>query len=435
MTTPQHTERTIGLFGTVLTLVGFLIGASIYILPGQLAALAGPGVILAYLFGGVMAFFACLLAAQIGVVISRSGGSFYAISNLISPMAGFVSLWLLLIAICVATALVASGFANYWLVYFPAWDPTAIAVGIVLLFCIINVLGTRISVMSQSLMTLLFLTAMAVFSVAGITTMDRSNLVPFLPAGFGSVLSAMIPAYFSWTGFTVLIEIGGEIKDPGTNIFRALMIGFVIVLVFYVGVCLALVGTMPWYTLGDFNAPVSAAAERLLPSWLANFITLSALLASATSVNGIVLAYSRDIYAMARQRLFPEALAKLTDSHAVPARAIVTFTALAVMFILMGGTITDYAIITVIAFMIIQIALAVAVLRIPMLMPTEYETSSFKLSVPMIRLSAGVVILSSLGFLFRALADDPQKGLIVLLVLSSGWVWYHFRLRYLARIK
>lgn len=55
MTTPQHTERTIGLFGTVLTLVGFLIGASIYILPGQLAALAGPGVILSYLFGGVMA--------------------------------------------------------------------------------------------------------------------------------------------------------------------------------------------------------------------------------------------------------------------------------------------------------------------------------------------------------------------------------------------
>jgi APA family basic amino acid/polyamine antiporter len=265
--------------------------------------------------------------------------------------------------------------------------------------------------------------------------MDRSNLVPFLPAGFGSVLSAMIPAYFSWTGFTVLIEIGGEIKDPGRNIFRALMIGFVIVLVFYIGVCLALVGTIPWYTLGNFNAPVSEAAELLLPSWLANFITLSALLASATSVNGIVLAYSRDIYAMARQRLFPEALAKLTDRHAVPARAIVTFTAVAVMFILMGGTITDYAIITVIAFMIIQIALAVAAIRIPVLMPAEYEASSFKLSVPMIRLSAGVVIVSSLGFLLKALADDPQKGLMVLLVLSSGWVWYHFRLRYLARIE
>lgn len=430
--TPQHTERTIGLFGSVLTLIGFLIGASIYILPGQLAAIAGPGVILAYLICGGMAFFACLLAAQIGCVISRNGGSFHAISNLISPMVGFVSLWLMLAGVCVATALIAKGFANYWLVYFPSWNSTAVAIGIVLLFCIINMVGTRISVVSQSLMTLLFLAAMAVFSIAGIADMDKSNLVPFLPTGFDSVLSIMVPAYFSWIGFTILIEIGGEIKDPGKNILRSLMIGFVVVLVFYTAVCVALVGTLHWETLKNTTAPISEAAELLLPSWLANFITVSALLASATTINGILLAYSRDIYAMAKQRLFPVGLANLTENHAVPARAILTITTIVVMLILTGGTIIGYASIAVTAFLLIQIALAVVAIRIPSHMPKEYRASSFRLSLPLIWFSAGVVILSSLGFLLKALADGPEKGLMLMLILVLGWLYYNFRIRYLA---
>ena len=433
MSHPQHTERTIGLGGTLMTLVGFLIGASIYILPGQLAAQVGPGVLLSYLLGGIMAFFTCLVAAQVGCVVCRSGGSFHAISSLVSPTAGFVVLVLILIAVFLATALVAYGFANYLSAYFPGISKLGFALTIILLFGGINVLGTHFSVLSQTIMTLLFLTVTAIFFVTGIFKMDTTRLTPFMPLGLGATLSAMIPAYFSWTGFTVLIELGGEIKDPGRNIPRSLLIGFVIILVFYLGVCLALVGNIPWQELGDSNAPITDAAQLILPTWLANLVTLMALLAAATSINGMVLAYSRDIYAMAKTRLLPESLAQLTDRHAIPARAVVVFTALSLAATLVGAKITDYAIVVVMSVMIIQIALAVAALRIPSRMAAEYYASSFRIPVPLLRICCVIVILSSLAFLAIGMWDSLSKGVLVAAALLMAWVYYRWRLSFLAK--
>jgi basic amino acid/polyamine antiporter, APA family len=433
LTEAQHTERSIGLWGAVMTFVGLIIGASIYILPGQLAATAGPSVILAYLLGGVMAFFTCILAAQIGSVITRSGGGFHAITTLISPMVGFVCMWLVLVAVVLVSALVALGFADYLRVYFPQLNQLPVALSLVGLFCIINIVGTRASIISQSAMTVVFLLAMAVFIAAALLEVELTNLIPFMPAGLDGMMMAVVPAYIAWTGVTVLIEIGGEIKDPAKNVPRALMIGFIIVVVFYISVCIALVGVVPWDTLGQYDAPVVAVAERVLPGWVVNFITLSALLASATSLNSLMLAYPRDVYAMSRQGLFPALLGKLSGVHAVPANAVIVVSIFIAMAIMMGGAITDYASMAVMAILLVQVVLAVAVTRIPRVMPEQYSVSSFRLSGTTIRVSAVVVTLSSLGLVIGAAIDDPAKGLFLVGLTVVGSAYYALRVRYLAR--
>jgi APA family basic amino acid/polyamine antiporter len=75
--------RSIGTTGLVVTIVGLVIGISIFILPGSLAATAGPGVIISYLIAGVMALFSCVVAAQIGVLFPVSGAGFICISNML----------------------------------------------------------------------------------------------------------------------------------------------------------------------------------------------------------------------------------------------------------------------------------------------------------------------------------------------------------------
>ena len=73
----EGVERRIGLPGAVFTLVGYVIGASIFILPGQLAADVGPGAFVSYLIAGVLAALGSVVAAQIGsalpVRMSASG--------------------------------------------------------------------------------------------------------------------------------------------------------------------------------------------------------------------------------------------------------------------------------------------------------------------------------------------------------------------------
>ena len=431
MDNAQHTERSIGLWGAVMTLVGLVIGASIFILPGQLAGIAGPSVIVAYLVGGLMAFFTCLIAAQIGCIISRSGGSFHAITDIISPTVGFLVMWATILAVVLACALVSLGFADYLQVYFPGVAKLPAALGLVVIFCVINIAGARASVFSQTAMTAIFLVVTAVFIVAGLHSMNTDNLVPLLPLGLPGLTAIIVPAYFSWTGVTMLMEIGGEIKNPTKNIPLSVFIAFAIILVFYIGVCVALVGTIPWEDLGQHSAPVAAAAELLLPGWMVSAITLSAVLAAATSLISLLLADPRDLYAMSKQGLLPAFLGQLRGPHAVPANAVLVMALITVAALFTGGKIIDFASIAVIAFMLLQIILAVALVRLPMKMPEEYQNASFRLPIPLIWFCAAFVALSSLAFLIKSVMDDPGKSLFFVVFMLVGWIYYLLRLRYL----
>ena len=59
-------ERRIGLWGAVATLVGYVIGASIFVLPAQLLPSTGAGVILSYLVAAIPAIFTCVAGAVVG---------------------------------------------------------------------------------------------------------------------------------------------------------------------------------------------------------------------------------------------------------------------------------------------------------------------------------------------------------------------------------
>ena len=86
---PLHLERSIPLSGAIFTLIGYIIGGSIFILPGELAAQAGPGVFLAYLLASGIALFVCVIAAQIGNAFPVSGANYVAVSTVLSPFWGF----------------------------------------------------------------------------------------------------------------------------------------------------------------------------------------------------------------------------------------------------------------------------------------------------------------------------------------------------------
>src|ERR1700677_4071630 len=97
----------------VANIVGVVVGIAIFILPGQLAATAGPAVLVSYVIAGLIAGFACAVAARIGRAFPVSGASFVAVSRLLSPMLGFLIVWMMLVAITLGIALLSMGFAAY----------------------------------------------------------------------------------------------------------------------------------------------------------------------------------------------------------------------------------------------------------------------------------------------------------------------------------
>jgi len=419
--------------GAVYTITGFVIGVSVFILPGKLAGMAGPGLMVAYVIAGVLALFSCLVAAQLGVLVPAEGGTFVVIARLLSPFAGFLVVWQLVASTILATALLAYGFADYFVLLVPEAGRMAVAMAVVALFGGLNLAGARAVIRVQGALVIWFLLALGLFVGIGLFHIEAQNLTPLAPRGAGSVLKAATIAYFSFAGFAILMEIGGEIRRPARNIPLALAISLGLVMVAYLGVSLVLVGMVSWRDLGAMAAPVAGVAALMMPGWMLTGLSLAVLAAAATTINGLILAYPRDLLAMARVGAFPAALARLSPRHGGPTGAIVLFTGLCLVVIGFGATIEDYAVMAVFGLMFQQIMFAWSLVRAPRLLAARFAGAQFRLPPPLLYGAALALAVISLAFVAISVVESPKIALGAGVILALGALYYGLRQRQMAR--
>lgn len=417
-------ERTIGLWGAVATLVGYVIGASIFVLPAQLMPSAGPGVFVAYLLAAIPAVFNCVVGAVIGSTLPVSGATYHVALRTISRFAAFAVVWSMLIAVFVGVALVAYGLADYWRFFAPSASLRTTAIVVVLAFGLLNLTNVNLTVGIQAAMVVGFLIVLLAFGVGGVTKGNWSQLTPLFPNGGGAVIAAAIPAYFSFGGLQVIIDIGGEVRDPMRVIPRSLFISFAIIAVVYSLVVLALPLLVPWNDPGVANAAMGRAAERIFPSWFARALVIGALLAAATSINGILLTQARDVKALAQDGWLPRFLAAESGRSGGPSRAVMFLTVLTTGGVLLGATIREYAIVAAIAMMVVQLVLGIAAWRIPSRMAAEYGTAGFRLRPAAHRVACGGLIASSLLWLVVGAAQSRRATGLFLLLSGVGVLYF-----------
>lgn len=426
-------QRKIGLGGAVFTLIGYIVGASIFILPGQLAGLAGPAVVVAYLLASIPALVSCLIAAQVGAMLPVSAADYVFSSVVLHPFLGFLKVWTSTIALLVGVPLLAYGFADYFAFFLPGANRVLVAVTVVVVLMVINLLGLRTSVRTQMFMVAIFVTALLTFGIGGLFYVDWSLLTPVAPNGFDSVLSAAVPAFYSYSGFAVIVVIGEEIRNPGRTVPLTLAITFVIVATIYTLVTIVLPGLVPWEQLGTMVAPMSSASRLFLPEWFATFITLSALMAAATSINALILTTSRSFFALARNRIYPAMLTHLSRSTREPNRAIVLVVAITLIGIALQGEIIQYASVSTIGAMFYGIVWSIALIRMPVMLPEHYRSAAFRLSLPVIWVVAGIQICVSALFLYIGVRNNPEPSFVYLILVLIGATYYFARQHHLAR--
>ncbi len=432
---PLHLERNISLGGAIFTLIGYIIGGSIFILPGELAAQAGPGVFLSYLLASGIALFVCVIAAQIGNAFPVSGANYVAVSTVLSPFWGFLVAWMSLIAVTLAIPPLALGLADYLALFVPALveHRLAVALAAVLLMTGVNMFGVRAAVWMQTFMVLVFMAVLLVFGLGGLANLRSENLDPFLPMGWGAVLAAAVPAYYSYSGFFVLTSIAGEVKDPKRNIPLALAVGFVAILVTYQAVTLAVPGLLSFEELGDTQAAVATASEVFLPQGMANVVAFGALLAIGTSINGLILAKSRDLFALARDRVFPHALSTVSVRYGSPNAALIFVAVIAVGALLFQRSFSEYAFMSVLCIMVGQILAGVTVLTLPQRGAAYFARAAFQLrGAPRVFWSVGL-ILGSAFFIAVGIGTNARAGGLFVVICTVGGLLYLWRKRHLGK--
>ena len=394
-------HRQVGLMGATATVGGFVIGTSIFVLPAQLAGTAGPAVVASYGIACCIALLLCLVTAELGCRLPVNGGSFVVVAQHVGEAPAFLLMWTMILSVAIGMAAVAVGLANYFADLLPSVPPKFVAVTFVVVFIALNMIGLRTAVWTQALLTAAFLLAKGLFLATAWIPFQSGRLVPFMPNGILAMLAAIVPAYFSFGGFSVLLEIGGDIQNPRRNVPLAIGLSFLLVLAMYIAVPLLLVGGLPWQVLPDLAAPALTLIEPVTPAWLSAIVRIGILGGAVTAINAVLLGYSRSLAAIASAGFLPEVLARSGGRRGQPQAAILAIGAVTVLSIAAGASITQYAVVFVVAFLAQQVLLGLSLLSVagvgrPAVLPDWLSRSA-----------AFVLITVSLMLLVAALWSDP----------------------------
>lgn len=421
-------KRNIGLLGAISIIVGLIVGAGAFVLPGTLAGSAGPSAFLAILVAAVPAVFVGLFNAQLGSALPVTGGNYVYISRLVSPRYGFLIAWMFIVQAIAATTLVATGFSGYLslLVDVPGW---AANVGLVALFLLINIVGLRAAKRVQIAMVAFILGAILLFVVPGLTATSGENYRPLFPEGMSPFFAAIGSFYFSYIGITAITELGGEIKNPKRTLPLALGISIGLAAVLYTALVFTLVGVENWQQLGQMDAAVAETSQLFLPAWMTTLVTLGAIVAIATTINATFAALSRTIMRAGQEGALPKPFGRRNERFGTPLYALMLIGIPSLVLVGLDPGLPFVSTVSVLVILLTNFLLGIALYRLPDVYPTKYRNADLQISELVLKILVAIGLAITFAFAVMTAIGSLVGTAMTVAWLVLGLGVYVFRRR------
>lgn len=348
--TTVRLARELTLLDATLLGVGALVGGGIFVLPGLAAGLAGPGVWLALALNALVTIPTVLVYAELSSGFHDAGGGYLWVKEALGRGLGFLGGWMSWFSHAVACGVYALASSAYllWLLgrygLLPALDHELLiklgAVGITLLFVLLNVRGVRQAARAENLVTTIVLAVLAVFLAFGILQivqrpagLEELHLFSpeMLPNGVVGLFLAMGLTFIAFEGYEIVAQASEEVRKPERNVPRACILSVAIVtplLVLVAIVAMAAVtppvGQATWQWLGGHGElALVEAAEQFVPLGIGGLIVLvGAMLSNITALNSTIYSSSRVSFAMGRAGVLPRAFSAVDARRQTPATSI-----------------------------------------------------------------------------------------------------------------
>jgi APA family basic amino acid/polyamine antiporter len=416
--------------------IGFMIGGGVFVFSGIVFRITGPALPLAYALAIIPVFISMLPLAMLGSAIPTTGANYRYPSRMISPGLAFVGVWIYAWASFFGQIpLYAIGCARYAQAFMPSVSPTLLAVSLVTVCYIVNLLGVKLAAQLQGLLVIILISALIYYAGSGLAVLNPSNFSPIMPNGPASLALGTALLTFTYFGANGIIEIGGEIVNPGKVIPRAFIIAFAIVLFIYVAVAVGTVGAVPPDFLKNTEEPLLQVCRRITgPAGILFFTVGGAILALTTTLNALFIIGTKSLLMMARDRLLPMQLGLLHQRFGTPHVLLTIVWGLSVLGILSSFSLETLASYAALGGMIIFLPVMVASVRLPALYPEQYEKSTFKLKgfwlwfCPIV----GMLLMVFFGIIIFIDLKSVWKIGWFLAFIVSGIIYYQWRKRYLA---
>ncbi|WCH28175.1 ethanolamine permease [Aeromonas salmonicida] len=264
--------------------------------------------------------------------IPHAGGPFAYAYRAFGPVGGYIAGFATLVEFVFAPPAIAMAIGAYLNVQFPAIDPKWVAVSAYLIFMTLNLVGVGIAATFELLVTLLAIFELLVFMGVVSPGFSASNFMLNGWAGQQEFSLGALPGIFAAIPFAIwfFLAIEGaamaaeEAKDPKKTIPKAFIGGILTLVMLAMGVMVFAGGVGDWRQLANINDPLPQAMKMIVgesSGWLHMLVWLG-LFGLIASFHGIIMGYSRQIFALARAGYLPGALASVNRRFQTPHWAI-----------------------------------------------------------------------------------------------------------------
>jgi basic amino acid/polyamine antiporter, APA family len=397
------------LSATALNMID-MIGVGPFItMPLVLAAMGGPQALLGWIAGALLAVCDGLGSAELGAALPGSGGSYTYLREIYGPqkwgrLISFLFIWQLSFSAPLSIASGCIGLVGYAAYYWPGlqtvyaarssalrlpwagplqvnWVVTpGTALAIVICYLTVFLLYRRITQIGR-LSRILWFVVMGTIGwiiFAGLTHFSAQRAFDFPPGAFTlshgfftGLGGALLVATYDYWGYYNVCFLGDEIKDPGRNIPRALLLSIGLVACLYLLMNLCILAVVPWRELlaaGRNNSGlyvVSLFMQRVYGAWAARIVTGLVIITAFASVFSLMLGYSRVPFAAAQDGNYFRVFAKIHPVYRFPHVSLLALgvVAAAFCFLQLKDAIAALVVIRIVIQFIVQAA-GVIVLRV-----------------------------------------------------------------------
>jgi APA family basic amino acid/polyamine antiporter len=430
-----------------LLIVGNIIGVGIFTTTGYIAQYVptATAMILLWSFGGILTFCGGITYSELSTRFPLAGGDFHYLSQAYHPLLGFLFGWAAFVVMYTGSiAVIAVGFSQYLLNLFPEyWRVNSLSIPvigyhisanqilsifIIFLFTYLNTFGIEYGSKWQNLFTLTSLSVLLIFIFLGFSS-SQANWNHFFAGStalsnhnyISGIGVALVGVFFTYSGWTVIVYIAGEIKNPVRTIPQSMFLGVLTVTVLYILIHIVYILAMPVTKMQGIIDVGYQALLILQGNRLSRFFLVMILLAILSTLNATILSGARIYFAMAQKKQFLKKIGRTHPKHQSPANALWIQFIWTTILILSGSfnQLLTYTVFVMVLFGCLS-GIALFLLRKRFGLPLSVNPAWGYPVVPFIYIATSAFII------FTTLLNRPLESLLGVAIVLVGIPFYYY---------
>ncbi len=443
-------RKKINLLDATLFVMGSVLGSGIFMTSGHMISYIGKEnlMLMIWFIGGLFTLAGGLCMAHLGIKYPQAGGPYVYLKEAYGEWAGFLFGWVFFWVIeCGGIAALSAGFTSHFLNLLKKIDSPlfiinltrigeiklmesqVIAILPIVFLSLVNHYGIKIGIFVQNLSMVIRIGLIAVFLSLGFIVLSQREAISLsgiesnpLPLGFSGVFLAMLAALWTFDGWYAANCAAEEMKNPAKDLPKAIIIGISGITIIYLAMNSFYVFALKAEEMAGVERVGELAAKVVFGEKIWPWVTAGIAITIFGCLSATIIYGPRVYFAMARDGLFFQGLAKIDPRTRVPAKAIWVQALWSSTLCLTGGfqALYEYVVLSLLIFFA---AIGGAVFKIER--DAKNKTAN-GWKTNLIKVIASLFILSCVAIYISSVIWKTKETILGAAIIITGWPAFIF---------